>query len=73
MRPPTHIYSRGMLGLGLVREDAPNPQETRGREFRDLVGWGVGSSSWRQGAGRKYGMWNCQRVDQERNKIWSFK
>ena len=31
-RPPTH--------LGLVREDAPNPQETGGpREFRGLAGW----------------------------------
>jgi hypothetical protein len=36
---PQHIYSRGLLGLGLVREDVPNPQETEGpREFRDLVG-----------------------------------
>jgi hypothetical protein len=41
MRPP--IYSRGLLGLGTVREDTPNPQETGGpREFRDLVGWVVG-------------------------------
>jgi hypothetical protein len=34
---PQHIYSRGLLGLGSVREDAPNPQETEGpREFRGL-------------------------------------
>jgi hypothetical protein len=24
-----------------------------------------------RGAGRRYGMWNSWRVDQERNKIWS--
>jgi hypothetical protein len=23
--------------------------------------------------GRRYAMWNCQREDQERNKIWSVK
>ena len=40
MRPPT-LYSRGLPGLGSVREDAPNPQETGGpREFRGLVEWG---------------------------------
>jgi hypothetical protein len=39
MRPPTYIYSRGLLGLGSVKEDAPNPQETGGpRVFRGLVG-----------------------------------
>jgi hypothetical protein len=30
MKPATHIYNRGMSGLGSVREDAPNPQETGG-------------------------------------------
>jgi hypothetical protein len=31
------MYSRGLPGLGLVREDVPNPEETGGpREFRDL-------------------------------------
>jgi hypothetical protein len=25
---PRRIYSRGLLGLASVREDAPNPQET---------------------------------------------
>jgi hypothetical protein len=28
---------------------------------------------WRQGAGRRYGMWNSQRVDWDWNKIWSVK
>ena len=33
-----HIYSRGLLGLGSVREDASNPQENGGsREFRGLL------------------------------------
>jgi hypothetical protein len=40
---PKHIYSIGLPGLGLVIEDAPNPQETGGpREFRGQVGWVVG-------------------------------
>jgi hypothetical protein len=41
------------------------------------VWWGrderVGTSSWRQGAGRRYGMWNRWRVKREGNKIWSLK
>jgi hypothetical protein len=40
-----HIYSRGLPGLGFVRGDAPNPQETGdSREFRGQVGldFGVG-------------------------------
>jgi hypothetical protein len=33
-----HICSRELLGLDLIREDAPNSQETGGpREFRGLV------------------------------------
>ena len=28
---------------------------------------------WREEAGRRYGMWNSQRVDWEGNKIWSVK
>jgi hypothetical protein len=35
----------------------------------DGVGWGT--SLWRHGAGRRYGMWNSQRVDWKGNKIWS--
>jgi hypothetical protein len=42
---PQHTYSRGLLGPGLVRDDAPNPQETGGpREFKGQVRWGVGAS-----------------------------
>jgi hypothetical protein len=38
---PQNIYSRGLPGLDSVREDAPNPQETRGpKEWGGLVGWG---------------------------------
>ena len=34
-------------------------------------GFGVGTSSWRQGMGRRYGIWNSQKVDQgQGNKIW---
>jgi hypothetical protein len=72
MRPPTHLQQ----GLGSVREDAPNPQETgHPREFRDWVGWEMGgrTSLWRQGAGMRYGMWNSQRGDQEGDKTWNLK
>jgi hypothetical protein len=31
----------------------------------------VGTPTWRQGMGRKYGMWNSQTVDGVVNKIWS--
>jgi hypothetical protein len=60
---PQHVYGRGPLGLGSVREDVPNPQKTGcAREFRRLVGWGqwVGASLWRQGPGGRYGMWKSQ-------------
>jgi hypothetical protein len=30
---------------------------------------GVETSLWRQGAGRRYRMWNSERVNRERNKI----
>ena len=37
------MFSSGRLGLGLVREDAPDPQDTGNpREWRGLVGWGWG-------------------------------
>ena len=37
--PPQYIYRIELLGLGSVREDAPNPQETGGpRKFRFGVG-----------------------------------
>jgi hypothetical protein len=40
---PQHIHSRGLPGLGLFREDAPNPQEADGsRKFRGFMGWGMG-------------------------------
>jgi hypothetical protein len=35
-----HIYSRVLLGLGSVKEDALNSQETGGtREWKGLVRW----------------------------------
>ena len=63
-----HIYSRGLLGLCLVREDAPNPQETGGPwEFRDLEGWKwVWEHPQGKGGGMRCGMG-------ERNKIWGLK
>jgi hypothetical protein len=61
---PQHIYSRELPGLGSVRDDAPNPQETGGpRKFRDQVGWGWGHSCGVRGVGRRCGMWNSRRVD----------
>jgi hypothetical protein len=42
-KQPQQIYSRGLSGLGLGREDAPNPQVTGDpREFIVLVGLEVG-------------------------------
>ena len=38
IRCSQHIYKRGLLGLGSVREDAPNSQETGG----SLMGCGRG-------------------------------
>ena len=51
------------------RDDAPNPQETGClRKFKGQVGWGLGTSTWRQGGvGRRCGMWNSRRVDREGN------
>ena len=35
------MYSIGLPGMSLVKEDAPNPQKTgEPREFRGLMGWG---------------------------------
>jgi hypothetical protein len=36
-------------------------------------GGGVQASSWSQGVGRRNGMGNSQRVDQEEDKIWNVK
>jgi len=33
----------------------------------------VGTSSWGQRVGRRYGMGNSQRVDQKRGRVWSVK
>jgi hypothetical protein len=68
------------MGLGLVRDDSPNPQETGGpREWRTLVGWGMRGSGGgdilveTKGVGRGYGICNSQRVDLEGNIYWSEK
>jgi hypothetical protein len=58
-----HTYSRGLQGLCSFRDDAPNPQETGGpREFRGQVACAVGTSTWRQGMGWRYGLWSNRRV-----------
>jgi hypothetical protein len=81
----------GLPGLCSFRDDAHNPKEPGGpREFRGQMGWGMGTSTWRQGwggewghphgdkggVGKRYGMWNSQRLDWEGgagNGIWSAK
>ena len=71
---PQHIYSRGLLGLGLLREDAPNPQETGGpREFRGLLGcgWEVGTSLWRQGGEKVFDVEESEGGWCVGNKIWT--
>jgi hypothetical protein len=56
---PQHVFRRGLQGLGLVRDDAPNSQETGGpRDFRGLMWVGVGGGN--RGVGRSYGIWNSQ-------------
>jgi hypothetical protein len=32
-------------------------------EFRGQVMWGVGTSMWRQGMGRRHWIWSVRRVD----------
>jgi len=64
--------------VGSVREDAPDPKETRGpRKFRGLVGWwGRDILVETQGSGGQGGSMGCGtvgQVDQEGNKIWSLK
>ena len=63
------IYSRGLLGLGLVREDVPNPQETG--DPRDLeVWWGGGWGHPHRDMGGEE-VWDVEEL--EGNKIWSLK
>jgi hypothetical protein len=55
------------LHLALKRLEAPESLE---------VWWGggcFGGGNILVEEGRRYGMWNSQRVDQEGNKIWSIK
>ena len=67
------MYSRGLPGLGLVREDTPNPPEIKGpREFRGLVGRHWGHPCGVREAERRYWMWNSCRVDWVGNQIYLF-
>jgi hypothetical protein len=44
------------------RDDALNPQETGGsRGFRGQVGWGMGTSTWRQGCGEE--LWDVEQLE----------
>jgi hypothetical protein len=36
-------------------------------------GWWVGTPSWRQGVGKRYGLWNSDSIYLDVNKIWSVK
>jgi hypothetical protein len=44
------------MHLTLKRLEAPG-------NFRGQVGWGMGTSTWRQGVMRRYGIFNSWRVD----------
>ena len=59
--------------MGSTREDAPNPQGTGGhREFRGLVGLGLGCGDICVEKGGWGGGMGCGTVDQGMgNKIWS--
>jgi hypothetical protein len=65
---PQHIYSRRLPGLGSVRDDAPDPQETGGPGILEFS-WGrecsvgdilVEIGNWGGGT------WNSWRVDRGR-------
>ena len=79
MRPPTHIQQR-TAGFGL-REDASNPQETGGPRECVWVGrsGGVGGCRGKEVLlemgvrGRGYETCSSQKVDRERDKIWTVK
>jgi hypothetical protein len=54
-----HIYSRGLLGLDLVRKDAPNRQEIEDfREFRVLVRWGWSGKILVETGGERKEVWH---------------
>jgi hypothetical protein len=74
MRSPTH-YSRGLLGLDLIREDSLNPQEIGGpREYGALCGvWMGGWGHPVNDGGMSYGMGNSQSEGQDGDKTWSMK
>jgi hypothetical protein len=56
---PQHIYSTGLPGLGSIREDAPNRQETGGpRERRGLMEWKDGDIHMEMGG--RYEVWNSR-------------
>ena len=60
---PQHIYSRGLLGLGLVRNDAPIPQETGGpNEFRGLCGVGVENGDIFVETGVREEVWDVEQL-----------
>jgi hypothetical protein len=69
------MYSRGLLGMGSVIENAINPQKTGNpRDLTGMVGWGQeGHPLGDRGVSRRYGVWKSRRVYQEANKIWSEK
>jgi hypothetical protein len=66
-----------LLGLGSVREEALNPQETEDpREFKRSGEVGAGGWGHSYGNSRvrvRYGMGNSQSVDWEEDKIWNVK
>ena len=68
-----YTYSRRLPGLCSFRYDAPNLQETGDpREFRGQVGWGVRTSTWREGCGEY--VWDAKQRSEGGwgwgNKIW---
>lgn len=57
-----------MMHLSL--DDPENLEVCLGREGGGVE---VGASPWRQGLGRRYGIWNSWRVYQEGDKVWTLK
>lgn len=75
VKPLTHIQQRtARSGLSEKIHLSLKRLRPQGVEwFGEVVVGEVGTSLWRQEVGRRYGMENSQRVNQEGYKIWSVK
>ena len=79
MSPFNLTYSRGLPSLCLFKDDAPNPQDTRGpREFRCQVVcvWGGDGRDIHLETGVGKEVWDVEQLREDvkgENKIWTVK